>query len=78
MTTQPQPDSLTFEPWFKQADAHAAGLIMLSLHDLADQPYRDWFEAGYTPQEAAEEALANEGFDLEFFEDLAATLDGIE
>jgi hypothetical protein len=75
MTTQTQPTPLTFEQWFKKAEAHAAGLIMLSLHDLADQPYRDWFEAGYTPQEAAEEALENEGFDLDFFEDMSETFE---
>ena len=30
--------------------------------DLADQPYRAWFDDGMSPEEAADETLSNEGW----------------
>ena len=30
--------------------------------DLPDQTWRDWFDSGMTPTEAADECLDNEGF----------------
>jgi hypothetical protein len=33
--------------------------------DIADQTWRDWYESDMSPDEAAEEALDNEGFPLD-------------
>jgi hypothetical protein len=52
-----------FAAWMKQVDNAIAGVVGLVSDDLADQTYRDWFNAGWPPQEAARCALASEGFD---------------
>lgn len=52
----------TFEIWMKKVDQELEARCGLVSLDLADMPYRDWYEDGYTPSEAAQEALENEGF----------------
>ncbi len=54
-----------FDEWMKQLDKAVSDLSGLSAHDLADQPYRDWFDSGYSPEDAAREALKNEGYPVE-------------
>tara|TARA_R110002110_G_scaffold142015_8_gene330129 strand:+ start:2157 stop:2363 length:207 start_codon:yes stop_codon:yes gene_type:complete len=42
--------------------ANLAGDTWRSRYDLADAPYQDYFEDGYSPKEAAEHALEDAGF----------------
>ncbi len=51
-----------FREWLRQVDTELAKRCGLSHDDLADQPWRDWFNDGFTPAEAAEESLINEGW----------------
>lgn len=51
-----------FDEWMVQVDAAIVDLCGLTARDLADQPYFDWFDSGLTPEEAAYETLAEEGF----------------
>lgn len=56
---------MKFEEWLKKVDKALAGRTYgaISSHlDLADMPYRDWFEDGMSPEEAADEVLEEEGF----------------
>ncbi len=50
----------SFEDWMRRVDAVIAGrLCGLVSSDLPDCCYRDWFDAGVGPQEAARRAIAN-------------------
>ena len=53
----------SFAAWFAKADAWCRRLAGLSLRDLADCCYRDWFEDGMSPKAAAKMALRNEGWE---------------
>jgi len=53
---------ITFEQWMKRVNYEVFRLALVSVHDLADQPFYDWYESGMTPLEAAEETLIEEGF----------------
>ena len=52
-----------FEKWMAAVDKHIDSMLGLSSRDIADFPYRDAFEAGTTPQEAAKSALEAERFE---------------
>lgn len=52
-----------FAAWMDAVDRNCYAIAGLSIHDLADMPFRDWFDDGVTPNEAARQALASEGFD---------------
>lgn len=52
-----------FKKWMKNVDGRIEELCGLSHRDLADQPFRDWFEDEVTPREAARRTLADEGFE---------------
>lgn len=43
-----------FEFWMKELDRHFIGTFSLSIHDVEDQPFRDYFEDGLSTQEAIE------------------------
>jgi hypothetical protein len=47
----------TFDQWIAAVDDHVENTLGLSISDLVDRPYYDWFENGYTPAEAAEEVI---------------------
>jgi hypothetical protein len=51
-----------FETWMDKVDAVVVRTVGLSIHDLADQPFYDWFVDGITPAQAARMALADEGW----------------
>lgn len=53
MTTEER----AFEAWYAKVDAAMTASAGLGPDDLPDQPYYDWFEGGYTPTQAAREAL---------------------
>ena len=58
----------TFESWMRAVDAAVQALSYLSVYDLADQTFYDWYESGYTPKEAARETLENEGYPMDLLE----------
>jgi len=56
-------DEQDFTEWMADVDAAlAAKLGGFTSRDLPDQTYRDWFDDGMDPREAAAEALAADGF----------------
>ena len=60
---------LSFEQWMEQVDTAVQALAFVSVHDLPDQPFRDWWESGWEPGEAAEEVLEYSGYPMELFDD---------
>jgi hypothetical protein len=52
----------TFEGWMDKVGLILRKTVGLSYSDLADQPYRDWYDSGMTPSQAARQTLQNEGF----------------
>jgi hypothetical protein len=44
----------------KSVDAACGKLAGLSIHDLADFCYRDWYEDGMSPVSAAKKAIRSE------------------
>lgn len=62
MTMNPE-DRSSFDEWMKRVDAlvqHAAGI---SVYDLPDCLYRDWYEDRLRPIRAAARALRRAGAD---------------
>jgi hypothetical protein len=59
------PSDFAFSSWMAAVDLEVQRLASVSVHDLADQTYRGWFDDGYPPEDAAREALENEGFPFE-------------
>jgi hypothetical protein len=53
-------EKLTFNQWMRKVDAELTDLCGLTSMDLADQTYHDWYDDGYTPEEAAQEAMDNQ------------------
>ena len=51
-----------FDSWMNTVDREIQNRAGLSVHDLADQPFRDWYDDGMWPEDAAEETLEAEGF----------------
>jgi hypothetical protein len=52
---------MTFEEWMAQVDEELEGLCGMTTLDLPDQLYREWFEASYSPAQAAIKTMDNEG-----------------
>lgn len=50
-----------FQDWLKGVDVALGLVIGLGHRDIADQTWRDWFDNGLDPHEAAQLALENEG-----------------
>ena len=53
---------MTFKMWMDKVDGALDSVCGLSHMDIADQRWHDWFDDGFTPEEAAREALEDEGF----------------
>jgi hypothetical protein len=47
----------TFEQWMQRVDAHVQNVLGLSVYDLPDCPFRDWYEYGMQPERAAKKAI---------------------
>lgn len=47
----------TFDEWKKEADEICSRKYGLSLDDLADVPYMDWYESGVSPKGAVSRAI---------------------
>jgi hypothetical protein len=48
---------MTFEAWMKAVDAACYAKAGVSVYDLSDCPFADWYEAGMPPKAAANHAL---------------------
>lgn len=46
-----------FESWMKEVNAYVQARIGLTADDLPDCCYRDWFDDGVEPKEAARNAI---------------------
>ena len=44
----------TFQTWLRKCDAVVSGKVGLGLHDLPDANWRDYFEDGLSPKDAAD------------------------
>jgi hypothetical protein len=51
-----------FKKWMAEVDIAVGGRAFVSVYDLPDQPYRDWFEDEMSPDEAAVAALKDAGY----------------
>lgn len=60
-----QTQAPTFEDWMERVDRCLIKVCDLTSDDLADQTWRDWYDAGMSPRNAAQDALDNEGWDLD-------------
>ena len=49
----------SFKLWLANVDACCARICGLSIHDLPDCCFMDWFEDGVTPTSAARRAIRN-------------------
>lgn len=56
---------MTFEEWMKDVDIEIERFVGMSNMELADQPYRDWYDDEVTPHQAAVRALREEGLDCD-------------
>lgn len=57
---------MAFTEWMAEVDDVVVGLIGLMASDLPDCLWRDWFDSGMSPQDAAAEALEEAGFSPEW------------
>lgn len=55
---------VTFEAWLAKVDAAIRAKTGLTLRDLDDCPYADWYEDGVSPATAAKRAIKNAGGDF--------------
>lgn len=53
---------MSFEAWLVEVDRVLERIVLLSHRDLADQPYRDWYDDEVSPEEAVEMIAESEGF----------------
>lgn len=47
----------TFEQWFAKVDMEVKKIASISVNDLPDCPYYDWYENRVSPLRAAKRAL---------------------
>lgn len=50
---------MDFNTWMDAVDREIISVCGLGVNDLPDQSFRDWFDDGLTPREAAEYTLEN-------------------
>jgi len=53
-----------FDLWFRDVDRWLLLRFGFGADDLPDQPWRDWYDDGLSPADAARCALEEEGVDL--------------
>jgi len=56
---------MTYSDWFKEVDEdirHITGTGIVCVHK---KRWHDWYDDGYSPWQAAETALMNEGFHID-------------
>ncbi len=55
---------MDFKTWMRQVNAVINRAVGCSVYDLEDWCWRDAYDDGYTPEEAAEEALDEMGLHI--------------
>jgi len=50
-------NTMTFTEWFQRVDANVDLKTGLSVRDLPDCPFMDWYEDGISPRSAASKAI---------------------
>jgi hypothetical protein len=63
-TREETPVGQGFQQWMHQVDQTVQGKVGLSVHDLEDCPFMDWFKDGVKPASAATRAIRNAGGDF--------------
>jgi hypothetical protein len=58
----PDTSEAAFKKWMAEVDIALGARAFVSAFDLPDQSYRDWFEEGLSPDEAAALALKDAGY----------------
>jgi hypothetical protein len=61
-TAETNAAGLTLAQWMKAVDRGVMARASVSVHDLADCTFWDWWHDDMDPDEAAQEALRNDGF----------------
>ena len=56
-STEVNMDGYTLEEWMRLVDQRVMNRIMVSVHDLADAPFWDYWSSGYSPEDAAEDVM---------------------
>ena len=51
-----------FEIWMVRVDRTVNAIALVSVYDLPDRPYRDWFDDGMLASDAAKQALEYAGW----------------
>jgi hypothetical protein len=59
----PDTSEAAFKKWMTEVDIAVGARDFVSAYDLPDQSYRDWFEEGLSPDEAAALALKDAGYE---------------
>lgn len=59
MHTNTKPEDRLFLQWMNQVDFDLDAALGVGSRDLADAPYRDYFDAGLSAREAADEVAAD-------------------
>lgn len=55
-------ENIPFSTWMRLVDRKIQARAGVSVYDLADKPFREWYDDGMDPDEAVEEILEDEGF----------------
>lgn len=55
---------VSFRTWMNRLDGAFMDLYGLSIHDMPDQDFRNWFDDDLTINDALEEIRENEGIDF--------------
>jgi len=48
---------MKFDEWMREVDSHVGSLVMLSVHDLPDAPWWDYWHDGLEPADAVTAAV---------------------
>jgi hypothetical protein len=63
--TQTGNSDVAFKKWMNDVDAAVSATAFVSVYDLPDQPFRDWFDDGMSAEEAARTALEDADYDFD-------------
>ena len=71
---------MLFKQWMAEANGHVVKMAGVSIYELPDCTFRDWFDDGLSPQEAADQALEEAGFNsfIDAADDDAAAIIGLD
>ena len=66
--TKHDDDEHQYRLWMRKVDRVVIVLAGVSVFDLPDQPFRDWYADQFTAREAAIMALESDGYPVEFLQ----------